>query len=311
MGAALAMTRSVHYAATLLLEGAVVFRFLVIEPAFGGAACNVLSTLRAFLNRTLALTWVVTVLSGAAWVLVLGGQISGESPLSALRWGIDWTLLTQTQFGEVWQWRGAVALLLVLTPAIADRGKLPIRMGRGLAIVLVLTLTGSLAWSGHGAATPGKLGDLHLSADILHIIAAGLWLGGLLPFAVLLWMARHEPEVMAAAVATRRFSSIALISVLVLLATGIVNSWVLVGSAASLLDTVYGRLLLAKIGLFLLMLVFAAVNRFHLTPQIGRNMTSGQRAAGRIAVHSIFEFALGMAILAIVAVLGTLPPRGH
>lgn len=309
MGAALAATRSVHYAATLILEGATMFRFLVAEPAFGGAVHNALLTQRTILNRTMALAWVAAVLSGAAWVFILSVEIAGASPLNALREGIDWSLLTQTQFGEVWQLRTVGFLLLLMLP-FAGREAAAFRW-QGLAIVLVLALAGSLAWSGHGAATPGALGDLHLFADILHLIAAGLWLGGLPPFAVLLWLVRREPDITTAAVATRRFSSIALISVLVLLATGIVNTLVLVGSAAALLGTVYGQLLLAKIGLFLLMLVFAAVNRFLLTPQIGRSSTPGQRAAGRIAIHSMFEFALGMAILAIVAVLGTFPPPGH
>ena len=71
-----------------------------------------------------------------------------------------------------------------------------------------------------------------------------------------------------AVAATRRFSLLGTISVVALLASGVVNSWMLLGSPRDLMTTDYGRLLLLKIGLFAAMLAIAAVNRFHLTPRL-------------------------------------------
>jgi putative copper export protein len=145
-------------------------------------------------------------------------------------------------------------------------------------------------------------GDLHLTADILHLLASGIWLGGLLPFVLLLATLPN-----AAAEITHRFSSLATISVLILLPSGIVNGWMILGSIAALLGTLYGELLLGKIALFLLMLVFAGVNRFVLTPQLAMK-DQPERARAHLIIHSGCEIALGLAILVIVGVLGTLTP---
>ena len=63
---------------------------------------------------------------------------------------------------------------------------------------------------------------------------------------------------------------LAIASVAALLGTGIVNAWILVGSLHALLVTEYGRLLMLKLAVFAIMLAFAAVNRFWLTPRLDR-----------------------------------------
>jgi copper resistance protein D len=67
---------------------------------------------------------------------------------------------------------------------------------------------------------------------------------------------------------TRRFSTLGIVSVGVLVATGIINSWVLVGSVPALVGTDYGRLLLVKVALFFVMMAIAGVNRLRLTPRL-------------------------------------------
>jgi hypothetical protein len=56
------------------------------------------------------------------------------------------------------------------------------------------------------------------------------------------------------------------------------------------------------------MLVIAAFNRVVVTPRLARGVP---RAARRLAANSFLELALGMAVIAIVGVLGTLQPAGH
>ena len=306
----LAVVRAVHFAAVLGLEGAVVFRFAVVAP--GLRKGGILAAPLRWTRWIVAIGWCLAVLSGAAWLVVLGSQISGQSVIDALRGGIDWILLTETQFGLAWQWRGGIAGLLVVALLLAQGSSKRARWSAGAGIVLGVALSGSLAWSGHGAATPGAIGDLHLAADIMHLVVAGLWLGGLLPFAEILLCAMHGSLPIAdAAEVTRRFSTLAAASVAALLLTGIVNSWVLVGTISGLVNTLYGRLLLVKIGLFLLMFAFAAVNRIRLTPCLAYMTCRARRAANHLAIHALCELALGAAILAIVAVLGTLQPAPH
>jgi putative copper resistance protein D len=98
--------------------------------------------------------------------------------------------------------------------------------------------------------------------------------------------------------------------VAVLAVTGAVNSVLLVGSPAALFGTAYGRLLLLKIVLFLAMVVLASVNRFRLTPEIARQ--PNPETPVRVLARSVLaDQALGLAILAIVSVLGTWPPAIH
>ena len=104
-----------------------------------------------------------------------------------------------------------------------------------------------------------------------------------------------------------------IVSVATLLATGMVNAWILVGSFHALVITEYGQLLMVKIAVFAVMLVFAGGNRFGLTPRLA--VSSGNeprlKALRQLARNSTIEIALGLAIFAIVALLGTLHPAFH
>jgi hypothetical protein len=106
--------------------------------------------------------------------------------------------------------------------------------------------------------------------------------------------------------ATFRFSTLGLISVATLLATGIVNGWVLVGDPNALTGTFYGQLLLVKVGLFAVMVAIAVFNRLHLS-----ELLPAANAARRLGRNALAELGLGLAVLAIIAELGTLPPAAH
>jgi putative copper resistance protein D len=103
----------------------------------------------------------------------------------------------------------------------------------------------------------------------------------------------------------RRFSMLGTICVGAILVTGGINSWFLVGNIPALIGTAYGRLLLVKIALFVAMVAIAAFNRYRLTPLI---RAPGTAALPMLRRNALIEVTLGLAILMIVAVLGTLPP---
>jgi putative copper resistance protein D len=161
-----------------------------------------------------------------------------------------------------------------------------------------------MALIGHAGATPGAAGQLHLASDVAHLIAAAVWLGGLPALALLLSSAR-PPQGLAARAAAR-FSTLGVVSVVALLASGIINSWMLLSSPRDLIDTDYGRLLFLKIGLFAAMLAIAAVNKFHLTPQL-----AGAPARRALLRNSLAEIALGAGVLLLVGALGTMQPAAH
>jgi copper resistance protein D len=111
---------------------------------------------------------------------------------------------------------------------------------------------------------------------------------------------------MATRAATFRFSTLGLISVATLLATGIVNGWILVGNPNFLTSTFYGQLLLAKVGLFAVMVIIAVLNRLRLS-----EFLPDSNAAGRLARNALAELSFGFVILAVIGELGTLPPAAH
>jgi putative copper resistance protein D len=113
--------------------------------------------------------------------------------------------------------------------------------------------------------------------------------------------------------ATRRFSTFGIISVGVLLATGLVNSWILIGSLRGLVDTDYGRLVLLKVVLFAAMLSVAAVNRMQLTPRLANPAGSQPQveALRQLKRNVTIEIVIGLGVFAVVGVLGTLHPAIH
>ena len=102
-------------------------------------------------------------------------------------------------------------------------------------------------------------------------------------------------------------------SVAALIVSGSVNAWILVGSLRALLVTDYGQLLLLKIGAFAIMIVFAAFNRFRLTPRLAlaEKIDADPGALSALTRNTLIELALGLSIFVMVGVLGTLHPAIH
>jgi copper resistance protein D len=101
-----------------------------------------------------------------------------------------------------------------------------------------------------------------------------------------------------------------LATVAVVLVTGIVNAWILVGSWYALIATFYGQLLMLKMALFAVMLMMATVNRFWLMPRLALP-SGGEPQLNRLARNSMIEITLALMIFAIVGMLGTLHPAIH
>jgi putative copper resistance protein D len=175
---------------------------------------------------------------------------------------------------------------------------------RWLQVAAATALIALIAFIGHAGATPGGYGQLHVASDLVHLIAAGAWLGGL-PALALLLAAPRQPKGLAAR-AAGRFSALGVISVGALVASGLINSWNLLSGPRDLISTAYGQLLLLKIGLFAAMLTIAAVNRFHLTP-----MLTAMPARLSLMRNSLAETGLGLGVVLLVGALGTMQPTAH
>jgi len=102
-------------------------------------------------------------------------------------------------------------------------------------------------------------------------------------------------------------------SVAVLIVSGMINAWILVGSLRALVLTTYGWILMIKLAVFAAMLAFAAVNRFRLTPALASPTGSEahDRALRLVTRNTLIEIALALVVFAIVGALGTLHPAAH
>jgi mono/diheme cytochrome c family protein/uncharacterized membrane protein len=117
---------------------------------------------------------------------------------------------------------------------------------------------------GHAGAIGGGLGLELIASEALHLFAAGAWLGGLLP----LFIAIRILPAQAAAAACRGFTPIGLSAVVVLAGTAVVQVAQFIGDMPALFGTAYGHIALVKVGLFLALLLLAALNRFVLTERL-------------------------------------------
>jgi len=306
----LVVTRGVHFAASAAVAGVLTFRGLVAQPALRSSVEGS-ADVQAQLIR---LAWVglaIAVASGIVWLTLETMTLAGISFGEAMRSGAMLVVVDETQFGLVSEIRGGLAIVVAACLAL-DR----YAFAQWPGLAASLALVGAIAWTGHAGATLGALGELHLAADVPHLLAAAAWLGGLAGLATVLVVGRRRPAYEWAALqldAVRRFSILGMISVAVLIASGAVNSWILVGSVRGLFVTDYGRLLLLKIAAFVLMVGLATINRFSLTPQLAAaaNTCPEPKAVAALKRNTLIEIALGVVIFAIVGVLGTLHPAIH
>ena len=174
---------------------------------------------------------------------------------------------------------------------------------------------GGLAWTGHGAAGEGTAGTGQLIADIIHLLGAGAWFGALIALSIMLFRSVAsvtEEYLHLNHRLLKEFSVAGTVIVALVFGTGVVNSWMLVGpqNVLNLFDTLYGRLLAAKIALFGLMLALAAANRFTLTPALEHALQGGgvPSALAKLRKSLIIELSLAVIVIALVAWLGTLQP---
>lgn len=263
-------------------------------------------------RRVIAFASLAGILLSAVAILLLASSMSGL-PLAELdRTSLE-VLITGTAIGTAWQVRMA-ALLAIFILSLVSWSRRPFVALVGASAGAALALA-TLAWTGHGAAGEGTPGWIQLGADIVHLLASAIWIGAL--FALLLLLLRPARSMSADHLklshrALAGFSTVGTIMVALILLSGLVNGWMLVGPAnlGGLLTSLYGNLLLAKLALFGGMLALAAANRFRLTPSLERKLGGGDHVAAVTALRRSLAMETGAAvlILLLVAWLGTLSP---
>lgn len=326
--------RWLSYLAMMTLFGGFAFRVLVLVPALrranAGDNLAVESALEVSRRRSLLLFWMSVILLIATSVVALIFQAAAvfDKPLSASVSPALWRdVLMRTGYGPSWLLQiSATFILLLIVIVLSRRVKQHLSESKalwwaGLAAGALLLVAPS--WTGHAAAAT-KDYRLAIPADWLHLVAGGFWVGGLFHFAVsgLPALQRIERQRRAHALShlISLFTRIAMPAVALAVLAGLYNTWIHVGSWAAFWETPYGRTLLLKLALVLVMLLLGALNNFHFGKKTKRNsgalqaLNDAERASLERGFTSSlkFEAALGVVVLLVTAVLVFITPaRKH
>lgn len=292
IAAGLILSRFLHLSALMVLFGSGLF------PFYAGASASED-------RRVVIIAARVALFGGVLWYLFTAAGMSGN-----LRGAIDWSVLSlvggSTAFGHLWLAR-LIVLVAALLLFVLSSQRWTWFAGVALSGIAVVTIP----WAGHGQDGAGSGTWIHAGGDAVHLVAAAIWIGGLVRLLLLLRRGKSETREKIA-MALIGFSGWGPATVALLLLSGFVNSWFLVGpqNVGAILRSAYGAILVAKLVLFAAMLGLATANRFRLTPRLalaGNPMTVF--AATRALQRSITaETLLAAAVLVAVAVMGTLPP---
>lgn len=304
LDSAVVLLRLAQYTGATILFGSSLFLVYALPDAGAGSGAQ-LGWPRRLLAWGAAGLLLATGLGLLAHTAVLAGSIrEGLQPASIS------AVITTMSMGPSSLVRAGAAAMALAVLALTRPSRTLWRICAGLGAVVCA----SFAWMGHGAATEGIAGLVHLAADILHALAAGAWVGALAIFVGLLRRAADDLNLdRVLHKALHRFSGVGSALVATLVATGLVNSWFLVGPTrlSGLWTTAYGQLLSLKLALFAGMLALAAANRFRLTPALGLALDGAQSpgpALQALRRSLVWESALALAVLGLVAWLGTLAP---
>ncbi|EKC6207509.1 hypothetical protein CDU00_08970 [Cronobacter sakazakii] len=278
--------RFVHVAALMSGAGGALFCVCLAPHAIAEPLAQRLRTLW----RSAALA---TALSAVAIYAVQAG-LMGDGAADSLRPAI-WQAMLSTRFGAVWLWQ--ILLALVMLPCVW------LALRRGLLLLLFCAQLVLLAGVGHGAMHEGLTGALQRIGYALHVLCAAWWFGGLVPLLMLMRMAKEVTWRADAITTMMRFSRYGHIAVAGVIATGIVNSVLILGIAWPL-HSGYVRLLALKIALVAVMVAIALINRYVLVPKFSRQAT----AQRRFILMTKLEVALGALVLLSVSLFATWEP---
>ena len=288
----LVASRAVHFAALALLLGAPFFRLMISPPgpALQSSSGHAIELAAA----------VVAVLSTLGWFVGVAASMAGGWS-DALAPDTLQAVTFDTRFGRLWMARLAGLAMILVIHAVSR----PVP-ARDVGLVFLAGAVGaSLVGTGHGTAGAGALGPLHAVADVAHLLCAMGWIGGLACLAqVLRAAACGELDAGVLRVVLPRFSRVGYWLVALLLISGCINALVLLPRLDSLVTSAYGRVLVVKVGLALIMVAFAVYNRVVLAP----HAIPAKTGACTLWRSVMAEQGVGLLVLASVALLGTIHP---
>ena len=277
--------------AVLTVIGAIVFRGAVIGRARWDRAVvsDASDRARRLAQGALGLALVASVTRLAAEASLV--------PESQVGMRTMWQVVRDTSWGHGWV-LGAVGIILAALGFTAARR---IAAGWVIAAVGAVGLTLSQSMTGHAGAEADRL-TLSITANTIHLLAAGAWIGGLISVVLAgLPAVRRQAEPVGSAGGSRMvraYHDIAFPSVILVALTGLANTWLRVDGLTALWSSAYGRVLVTKIALFLILLLFGY---YHWRTAVAPNWDHA--SAGRFRRTALLELLVGAFVLIATAAL--------
>lgn len=289
-----ALTRWLSYAASIIALGPLAFALLVWRSAAAPVESD--KSLSASLRETINIGSLLLIAATIVFTLVQVNDIANG--LTAA----DLISYLTTRSGMILIMRIVSAgILAVLSRRLPRAGiSRPVLWIAGLLIAANVLLTFSL--TSHSAALNNWL---LVIIDWLHIAAMITWVGGLIPLILAIRALRGIDgggEKIRKLVV--RFSLIAVISVIVLVASGIYRGQVLTKIPEAVTETTYGNMLIIKTAIVAVMLVFGAINLLILSPRL----QSGESAVRWLGRSVRSELGLSLVVLLVTGILTSVAP---
>jgi copper transport protein len=286
------------------LAGGLAFFLWVARPASGELRMpwkdQALKVTRRNLRLLAVPSIVALIVAGAGEIVVQTRQLGSIEFLDEV---------LSTFWGERWLQRQAVLATTIIALFLSehlwsrDRERLS-EAALWVALAGALGYMVLVAMVSHAGSVPGSFWAV--ATDFTHLVAAAVWIGMLVQMALFLaWTRNVPPEERPLTQVThlQRFSAVAAVSVLLLLASGIANALVHVPAPQSMLETAYGRTLSLKLGILLLLLAVAGVNAFHLRPRLVDDETGADSLRRRLSIMVRVEIGLAVAVVLAAALL--------
>lgn len=274
--ALLVLLRGAHVAALLSAFGTLAFARLMPAPGI---------VLARRLGRLALYSAVLALVLGILWLAAEAGAIAGVSGPARAFASVP-EMLAYFRFGRL-----LLTRLVLLAAVVVLLGT-----GRGGRACLVLTAAAVALQPllAHAGAILGVRGDVLVASEIVHLLVAGAWAGGLTP---LLLTLRTLPAAEAARM-LRRFGRLGVIAVLAIMASGILQLGILTRGFAGLVGTPYGTAMATKLALFAAALVLAVLNRSVLIDRLAGPRPRESRRVLDLSVGVEAMLALGIVLAA-------------
>ncbi|MDE9433913.1 copper homeostasis membrane protein CopD [Xenorhabdus bovienii] len=304
------LCRFFHFVVVMLMFGLSLFTAMLASGRF-----SVL--MRERLRVGVSISTVLALITSIVWFIIQAG-LMGDGWHDVYQFDI-WLVVLGTAFGQVWKWQ-----LLVAALAVACLFFFHTKTRNFLLLGCSVILLSSHAFIGHAAMHEGNIGLLLQANQIVHLLSAGYWFGGLWPFLLCLQFLRLKNTLNSnlyrdgtysgyivdklsgeSVAAMRKFSNYGHFAVFMVIITGIVSSIILIPDWPVFSTTIseYQSMLWLKIALVAGMVLLALINRYILVPRLNQ-----KRRYEWLTMNSWLEIILGTSVLLCIAIFATEPP---